>query len=267
MSYIYRVYNSKTIAVLTSKDDAISLLYNIPNAKIEVFNNITPIGLYNISNNKLYFNDSEVLLDGYMNKWFNSNTDVKEKSELNVFIPFSIEETNINKKLSLEELQLKIKRLEEEANNNNEKLEEIKEVCDNVEEEFNQKKEEFDEEKKNFEKEKENVYQLKNKLEADKRVYFIVKEQLESGELTEDSIPILFLDKYPIFKYLDENNLITDNDTITTEEINNYLKIEPQYKLNTNINVENSNAFNDLFSSSDPIYSNKKNINTDDSSD
>lgn len=148
MSYIYRVYNSKTIAVLTSKDDAISLLYNIPNAKIEVFNNITPIGLYNISNNKLYFNDSEVLLDGYMNKWFNSNTDVKEKSELNVFIPFSIEETNINKKLSLEELQLKIKRLEEEANNNNEKLEEIKEVCNNVEEEFNQKKEEFDEEKR-----------------------------------------------------------------------------------------------------------------------
>lgn len=263
MNSIYRIYSNKTIAVFTNKDDAISLLYHIPNAKVEVFNNLTPVGIYHINNKKLYFNDTEVILDGYMKKWFGQNT-TEEKSELNIFIPLTTIDENPNKKLSLEELQLKIKQLEEEENKNNEKLEEIKEVYENKEDAFNEKKEEFDEEKKNFEREKEYFYQLKNKLEADKRVYFIIKEQLELGELTEESIPILFIDKYPIFKYLNDNKLINDNDFISTEEINNYLQVVPNFKVN--LNVENSNSFNDLFSSSDPIYFKKeKNINTDSS--
>jgi len=263
MNNLYRIYNNKTIAFFSNKDDAISLLYHIPNSKVEVFNNLTPIGMYHINNKKLYFNDTEVILEGYMKKWFEQNT-CEDKSELNIFIPLTTIDENINKKLSLEELQFKIKQLEEEENKNNEKIEEIQEMFEYKEEAFNEKKEEFDVEKKNFEKEKEYVFQLKNKLEADKRVYFIIKEQLDSGELTEDSIPILFLDKYPIFKYLDENNFINNNDTISTEEINNYLKIAPNYKENSN--VENSNSFNDLFSSSDPIYFKKeKNINTDSS--
>jgi hypothetical protein len=265
MNYIYRIYSNKTIAFFSSKDDAISLLYHIPNAKIEVFNNLTPIGIYHINNKKLFFNDDPVVLDGYMKKWFEQNI-TEEKSELNIFIPLTTVDENINKKLSFEELQLKIKQLEEEANKNNEKIEEIQEIFENKQESFNEKKEEFDEEKKNFDKQKEYVYQLKNKLEADKRVYFIIKEQLESGELTEDSIPILFIDKYPIFKFLDNNNLIDNSDSISTDEINNYLNIAPNYKVNTNI--DNSNSFNDLFSSSDPIYFKKdKNITTDSSHD
>jgi hypothetical protein len=256
----YRVYTNKTIAVLSNKDDAISLLYNIPHAKIEVFSNMTPIGIYHLKNNKLYFNNEEKQLEGYMKVWFQSNI-TEEKSELNIFIPLTAEE-DMNKKLSLQELELKIRQLEEEANKNNEKLEEVQEICNNKEHEFNEKKEDFDEEKKNFEKEKEYLYQLKNKLEADKRVYFIIKEQLESGELTEESIPVLFVDKYPIFKHLDEKNLINDSDTISTEEINNYLSIVPHYKIIPN--MDNSNLFNDLFSSSDPVYSRKdKNINTE----
>lgn len=263
MNNIYRLYTNKTIAFFSHKDDAISLLYHIPNAKIEVFNNLTPIGIYQLNNKKLYFNDDQVLLEGYMKKWFENNI-TEEKSELNIFIPLTTIEENNNKKLSLEELQKKIKQLEEEENNINEKIEEFQEIIENKEEAFNEKKEEFDEDKKNFEKEKEYVYQLKNKLEADKRVYFIIKEQLDSGELTEESIPILFIDKYPIFKYLDENRLIDNGDSISTDEINNYLHVAPNYKINTNI--DNSNSFNDLFSSSDPIYFKKeKNITSDSS--
>jgi len=259
MNYIYRIYTNKTIAFFNNKDDAISLLYHIPNSKVEVFNNLTPIGIYHINNKKLYFNDTIVTLDGYMKKWFEENKN-EEKSELNIFIPLTTVEENNNKKLSFEELQQKIKQLEEEENNNNRKIEEIQEIVNDKEEIFNEKKEEFDEQKKNFEKEKEYLYQLKNKLEADKRVYYIIKEQLDSGELTEESIPILFQDKYPIFKYLDDNNLIDDSDSISTEEINNYLNIVPNYKINNN--VDNPNSFNDLFSSSDPIYF-KKNVNSE----
>ena len=263
MNNIYRIYTNRTIAFFSNKDDAISLLYHIPNAKVEVFNNITPVGIYHLNNKKLYFNDNQVILEGYMKKWFEQNV-TEEKSELNIFIPLTTVDENVNNKLSLEELQLKIKQLEEEENKNNDKIEEIQEIIEGKEEIFNEKKEEFDEEKKSFEKQKEFVYQLKNKLEADKRVYFIIKEQLDSGELTEESIPILFIDKYPIFKYLDENSLIDNSDSISTDEINNYLNIAPNYKVNTNI--DNSNSFNDLFSSSDPIYNKKeKNIVSDSS--
>jgi hypothetical protein len=255
MNNIYRVYTNKTIGYFTSKNDAISLIYYIPDAKIEVFNNITPIGIYQLKNKVLYFNNNEEKLEGYMEEWF-QNKFVTEKSELQVFIPLS-ENTNENKKLNMDELALKIKRLQEEAEQNDQKLEKIKELADIKEEAFLEIKGEFDEEKKNFEKEKESWNQLKSKLEVDKRVYFIIKEQLESGELTSDSIPVLFQEKYPIFKHMFENNLINENDTISTEEINNYLEILPEFKLNNNID----HTFGDLFSSSDPIYLNKKNKN------
>lgn len=253
MNYSYRLFTNKTIGYFTSKDDAISLIYHIPNAKIEVFNNMTPIGMYYFKNKVLFFNNEQVKLDGYMAEWF-QNRIITEKSELQVFIPISEESVNINKKLSMEELALKIKRLEEEAELNEEKLEEIKEIANNKEESFIEKKEEFDNEKKNFDKEKEAWNQLKSKLEADKRVFFIIKEQLESGELTSESIPILFQDKYPIFKHMFDNNLINSSDSINTEEINNYIEISPQFE--SNVNIEHT--YDDLFSSSDPIYNSKK---------
>ena len=253
MNYSYRVFTTKTIGYFTSKEDAISLIYHIPNAKIEVFSNVTPIGIYYFRNKVLYFNQSVVELNSFMAEWF-QNKITTEKSELQLFIPIS--EENENKKLNMEELALKIKRLEEEANLNNEKLEEIKEDVENKEEKFIEKKEEFDQEKKNFEREKESWNQLKNKLEADKRVYFIIKEQLETGELTTESIPILFQDKFPIFKHMHENNLINSNDSINTEEINNYLEISPRFQTNNQVD----HNYGDLFSSSDPIYLKKKSM-------
>jgi hypothetical protein len=259
MNYSYRVFTNKTIGYFTSKDDAISLIHHIPNAKIEVFNNITPIGIYYFKNKALYFNQSIVELNDFMAEWF-QNKITTEKSELQLFIPIS--EENENKKLNMEELALKIKRLEEEANLNNEKLEEIKENVENKEEKFIEKKEEFDQKKKNFEREKESWNQLKNKLEADKRVFFIIKEQLETGELTTESIPILFQDKFPIFKHMYENNLINSNDSINTEEINNYLDISPQFQINNNVD----HTYGDLFSSSDPIYLKKKSVLDSDTS-
>jgi hypothetical protein len=253
MNYSYRVFTNKTIGCFTSKNDAISLIHHIPNAKIEVFNNLTPIGIYYFKNKILYLNENQVELDGYMLEWFQNNT-ISEKSDLQLFIPLS--DDNVNRKLTMEELALKIKKLEEEANLNNDKLIEVKEIYEKKDEIFIEKKEEFDQEKKHFEKEKELWNQLKNKLEADKRVFFIIKEQLESGELTSDSIPILFQDKYPIFKHMYDNNLINSSDSINTEEINNYLEISPQFETNNNID----HTFGDLFSSSDPIYQKNKNV-------
>jgi hypothetical protein len=202
MNYSYRLFTNKTIGYFTSKDDAISLIHHIPHAKIEVFHNITPIGIYYFKNKILYFNQTPVELDSYLAEWFQNKT-TTEKSDLQLFIPISEDNTNINKKLNMDELALKIKRLEEEANMNNERLEEIKEKVEEKEEKFIEKKEEFDLEKKNFEREKESWNQLKNKLEADKRVYFIIKEQLENGESPYDvlrSLSIKLTNRLIMFK-------------------------------------------------------------------
>jgi len=259
MDYIYRLFTNKTIGVFKNKDDALSLLHHIPNAQIEVFQNLIPIGIYTRNNNEIYFNNTKIQLDGFMQTWFNSSSIKTVKSpdnELNVFIPINTNDNTEPAKVDMDKYLENIKLLEENARLNEEHLAKMKDTLINKQEELKSKKDKFIKDKRIFDKEKEEWIQFKTKLEADKRVYFIIKEQLESGELTEDSIPILFQDKYPIFKHMFENKLINENDLICTEEINNYIKILPQFELNNNID----HTFGDLFSSSDPIYLKKKNI-------
>jgi hypothetical protein len=284
MNYIYRLYTNKTIGVFSNKDDAISLLFHIPNAKIEVFCNLTPIGLYCFNKNNLLFNNNPVELDGYMKEWFNTNKPLNE--ELNVFIPISepafpnenransgfvkvpVEEKK-PEPLNMESLAEKIKRLEEEAKLMEENENKFKEVIEENENKFKEKAKNHDEEKKRLAREKDKWSQFKTKLEADKRVYIIIKEQLESGELNEGEIPVLFQDKYPIFKYMHQNNLITLTDTLHLEEIDRYIEIlnnppieiiTANQNITTNIDTKN---YSELFSSSDPIYNFKKNLDSE----
>jgi flagellar hook protein FlgE len=263
------VYTNRTIGVFPKKDDAISLLFHIPNAKIEVFSNLTPIGIYSLNKNNLFFNNNLIELDGYMKEWFN-NSVKPANEELNVFIPMS--EPVQEKKpepLNMESLAEKIKRLEAEALLMEEKANEIKEVVDENQNKFIEKVKNCDEEKKRLAREKDNWNQFKNKLEADKRVYCIIKEQLESGELNEGEIPVLFQDKYPIFKYMHQQNLISLSDVLHPEEIDRYVEIlnnppleiiTANQNITTNIDTKN---YSELFSSSDPIYNFKKNIESE----
>jgi hypothetical protein len=259
MDYIYRLFTNRTIGYFKNKDDAISLLYNINNAKIEVFQNCTPIGIYTIINNELYYNNSKIILEGYFNTWFNNVTETQNKNkektdnDLNLFIPINSFENSEEPIVDMEKYLKNIKLLEENAKLCEEKLESMKDQIDNKKDEFKQMKEQFNKEKKSFDKEKEEWNQFKSKLEADKRVYFIIKEQLESGELTEESIPILFQDKYPIFKKLDDDKLLDSADFLTSNDISNYLNILPNYE------QKNSETPNDsIFTSSDPLYLMKK---------
>jgi flagellar hook protein FlgE len=265
------VYTNKTVGVFTNKDDAISLLFHIPNAKIEVFSNLTPIGIYSLNKNNLFFNNNSVELDGYMKEWFNTpNKPLNE--ELNVFIPMSesipVKEKKVEP-VNIESLAEKIKRLEAEALLMEEKANEIKEVVEENQNKFIEKVKNFDEEKKRLAREKDNWNQFKNKLEADKRVYCIIKEQLESGELNDGEIPVLFQDKYPIFKYMHQHNLISLSDILHPEEIDRYIEIlnnppleiiTANQNITTNIDTKN---YSELFSSSDPIYNFKKNLESE----
>ena len=86
-----------------------------------------------------------------------------------------------------------------------------------------------------------------------KKFYFIIKEQLETGELTENSIPVLFQDKFPIFEYLYNNKLIDNNDILTSNDIKNYLDALPKFNNNKSEQISDT-----MFSSSDPLYLFKK---------
>ena len=270
MNYIYRLYTNKTVGVFTNKDDAISLLLYIPNSKIEVFNNLTPIGIYSLNNNKIYFNNTLYELEGYMKEWFNS-PDKPINDELNLFIPMSEPPLPVQEKkqepVNIESLAEKIKRLEEEAKLYEEKANEIKDVVNENENKYIEKVKNYDEERKRLAREKDNWNQFKTKLEADKRVYCIIKEQIECGELNEDEIPVLFQDKYPIFKYMHQHNLITLSDVLHPNEIDSYIEIlnnPPMEIVISNQNITtNANNYSELFSSSDPIYNFKKNFDSE----
>jgi hypothetical protein len=249
MDTIYRLHTNKTIGFFKNKDDAISLLHHINNAKVEVFQNLTPIGIYEIKNKQLYFNESVVQLDGYLNKWFKTTS--TDDNELNLFIP--INDTTEQKPIDMEKYLDKIKQLERDAESYENNLKIMRDDLHTKQDELKSKKTIFTKDKRQFDKEKEEWIQFKTKLEADKRVFFIIKEQLESGELTEESIPVLFQDKYPIFKYLDDNNLLDQNDILTSNDISNYLSILPNYKSKNSELPEDS-----MFSSSDPLYLMKK---------
>ncbi len=297
MEKIYRLYTNKTIGFFKNKTDALSLLIHINNSKIEVFSNTTPIGTYSYQNNQLYFNDIIVNDEEFSNilKWYNDKSVIIETNEennkknkdsqnedLNLFIPLTLSEKrskvekrevnigNVNKieVRDINEIEAKIKMLELEAKLQEEEMNEKKRIIEEKNNEVRNKKKNFDRERKNYEKDKDEWDKLRNKLEADKRVYFIIKEQLDNGELTEESIPILFQEKFPIFKYLDTKNLINDDDTISTTEINNYLDILPNFE-EKKTNADRNNSLNDMFSSSDPIYEYKnfnKIIDSNDSS-
>ena len=77
--------------------------------------------------------------------------------------------------------------------------------------------------KKNIEKEQEK----QNRFQANKNAYLKIKEDIISGKLTEDKISELFINEYPIYKFMDNKNLLDiDDDYITY--LNIYNELYPQ---------------------------------------
>ena len=256
MDTIYRLYTNKTIGFFKNIDDALSLLHHIVNAKIEVFQNCRPIGIYQIKNKQIYFNNTIIKLDGFLDEWFNSESNINSDNELNLFIPLNTcnnETIKIDKTIDMDLYLEKIKKLEEDANLYENNLDNLKSIIQTKQNDLKIKNNIYIKNKRLYDKEKEDWNQFKTKLEADKRVYFIIKEQLETGELTENSIPVLFLDKFPIFEYLNENKLIDNNDILTSNDIKNYIDALPNFN-----NQKSDQITDNIFSSSDPLYLFKK---------
>jgi len=83
----------------------------------------------------------------------------------------------------------------------------------------------------------------RRKFEANKVVYFRIKQDIQNGKIDEDNIPVLFVDDYPIFKFLDTEGLIDKDDNFLI-----YMDLIEKDKTDSDIPIQNS--YNELFSSS-----------------
>ena len=63
--------------------------------------------------------------------------------------------------------------------------------------------------RQDLEREKERLQSEQNVFESERRfTYPKIREHIELGESSKEDIPEMFLDKYPIFEYMEENDLL-----------------------------------------------------------
>lgn len=78
------------------------------------------------------------------------------------------------------------------------------------------------EEKHKIKREEEKKEANRKVFRHDKKVYRLIKEDIENGKINEDDIPVLFESKYPIFEFMDSNDMITLNDEHDEHEFMSY---------------------------------------------
>ena len=144
-------------------------------------------------------------------------------NELNIFIPNenlidlitenNLQEIHINKISNKESncvevnntelLKQKIEKLKKQKLESLNKITNEKKELDKKKNDLFQKRLDIINNLKKYEKKKEIIEATRRKFYADRNVYTKIKDQIE----TDDDIPDLFIVQYPIFKYIDENNI------------------------------------------------------------
>lgn len=107
-------------------------------------------------------------------------------------------------------------------------------------------------------KRKEKLTEQKNRFDANKKAYLMMKKNIETGLLKEDKIPILFEKEYPIYKFMDNTNILNTDNAFET-----FFKLYDElYK--TNVKPEyvdiNDNGYADLMLC-EPVIPKKSNFN------
>jgi len=250
MYYILEI-NQKLFNIYNNLDSALVHLFKLSNnnlnCSVKEFNNGSITSIYNINNQKIIYTRSEnntIISSEYTNLPFeltyksnevqtnqpaqpnnlgkrvqtNNSSDIHVKlPPINTEIIITSEESIVN----IDELKQRLDQLnklkDEELNNLeslNKNLHEYENIV--IEEKFK-----VDAEKNKLKLDKGKWEEFKNIFNADKKIYKIMKEQITNEEINE--IPELFEKKYPIFKVLDDNNLLDiEND------IYEYIKLLPE---------------------------------------
>jgi hypothetical protein len=231
ISYIIKD-NNDILGVYKNLNDAydfIIFLNIYVNKKIKT-NIIKNIKIYKYKNNlikKIYYINSKLKLivqDNINNiNIINDNEtnemNDNESSEINIFIPNEIE-INDCEAQNMDDIKEKISLLEKLKQHEIYKLEDLKEDYVNKEEKYIEEKIKIDNKKLKLKQEQEKWDSIKTKFEADKKLYYLFKQEIEDNVREKDDIPELFKDIYPIFEKLDDDGYLN-----TIQEINKYVEL------------------------------------------
>ncbi len=114
--------------------------------------------------------------------------------------------------LTPEELKKLIDVLEESKKKEVNRLDSIRKINSDNKENLSSWCAEFDDKKRNHSRQIEKLRENKNRFCANRDAYFKIKEDISDNKLSEDNISELFIDEYPIFKFMDESNIINADD-------------------------------------------------------
>lgn len=154
-----------------------------------------------------------------------------EESDINLFIPLETVPNNPN----IDALKEKLDKL---AMMKEEEERELQRILQEKNQEYIEEKARLEKIKLEMKKNQEKWEEIQKKFDADKKLYYIFKQEIETGERMEDEIPILFKDNYPIFKQLDEEEKLNTN-----EEVKHYLDLTKYYKNTIFLTSEFDNLF------------------------
>jgi hypothetical protein len=254
-SSIFNIFTNKYGAIV----QLYKLNSNNVQCELKEFNSGYVNGTYYVKNNKIFYTTSinnilvtneytdlpyELLLRTDKNCKKDGKEDYKEEkkkdklrknkhssSEINVQLPpinteITIntddenENSDSNSEVNLDELREKIEELNRLKDKEMDDLEGLNENLHEFENEIITQKFDVDAEKNKLKHSKEKWDEFKNIFMADKKIFKIMKEQLDNNEI--DEIPELFEKKFPIFTVLHNNNLLD-----TSSEIYEYIKLLP----------------------------------------
>jgi hypothetical protein len=234
ISYIIKDKND-IIGVYKKLDDAydfIIFINNYINKKTNINNIIKNIKIYKYKNNtikNIYYINSKLILSKTQECLQDNinnidNINIKnidninnESSEINIFIPNELSEIN---DINMNELKEKIILLEKLKNNEYDKLQELKKDFINKEEKYIEDKIKINNKKLKLKQEQEKWDNIIKKFEADKKLYFLFKQEIENNIREVNDIPELYKNIYPIFEKLDNDKYLN-----TIQEINKYVEL------------------------------------------
>jgi len=225
ISYIIKD-NNDIIGVYKKLEDAydfVIFMNNYINKKTNVKNIIKNIKIYKYKNNtikNIYYINLKLKLSEIQDNLQNNIDNIdNESSEINIFIPNETAISEIND-ININDLQEKIFLLEKLKNNEFNKLEELKKDFIIKEEKYTEDKIKINNKKLKLKQEQEKWDSIKKKFEADKKLYFVFKQEIENNIREVEDIPELFKNIYPIFEKLDNDKYLN-----TIQEINKYVEL------------------------------------------
>jgi len=189
---------------------------------------------YDSNSNNNYFSEEDytfITKIGKIKKLYNKIIETNTEQELNIFIPSDIfKEENIIEEseicISKENLLKKINELENQEQNIDDTIDELKENIEESENYINDNNNNITENKLSIIKDK--YESIKSRFDANIKVYEEIKDKIINNDM---EIPDIFKYDYEIFKYLEDNNIVKYDEkfNIYKEKIPKEINYHTQY--------------------------------------